>query len=63
MGDKGLLQLFYSRKFQNGQMLDVTVLDFTRPGLTQMLHADRAIWNEASSQLGFPGWTDSDFGG
>ena len=52
-GDKGLLQLFYSRKFQNGQMLDVTVLDFTRPGLTQMLRADRAIWNEAPSQLGF----------
>ena len=27
-GEKGLLQLFYSRKFQNGQMLDVTVLEF-----------------------------------
>ena len=52
-GDKGLLQLFYSRKFQNGQMLDVTVLDFTRPGLTQMLRADRAIWNEAQASWDF----------
>jgi len=50
---KGLLQLFYSRKFQNGQMLDVTVLDFTRPGLTQMLRADRAIWNEAQASWDF----------
>ena len=52
-GDKGLLQLFYSRKFQNGQMLDVTVLDFTRPGLTQMLRAHRAIWNEAQASWDF----------
>ena len=52
-GDKGLLQLFYSRKFQNGQMLDVTVLDFTRPGLTQMLRADRAIWNEVQASWDF----------
>ncbi len=52
-GDKGLLQLFYSRNFQNGQMLDVTVLDFTRPGLTQMLRADRAIWNEGQASWDF----------
>ena len=51
--DKGLLQLFYSRKFQNGEMLDVTVLDFTRSGLTQMLRADRAIWNEAQASWDF----------
>ena len=51
--DKTLLQLFYSRNFRNGQMLDVTVLDFTRPGLTQMLRADRAIWNEAQASWDF----------
>ena len=44
--DRGLLQLFYSRKFQDGEMKDVTVLDFSRSGITQMLRADRAIWNE-----------------
>ena len=27
-------------------MKDVTVLDFSRSGITQMLRADRAIWNE-----------------
>ena len=52
-GDKGLLQLFYSRKFQNGEMLDVTVLDFTRPGLTQLLRAERAVWNEGESSWDF----------
>ena len=31
---KGPNQLFYSRKFQNGEMVDVTVLDLTRSGLT-----------------------------
>jgi len=44
--DRGLLQLFYSWKFQDGEMKDVTVLDFSRSGITQMLRADRAIWNE-----------------
>ena len=34
-------------------MKDVTVLDFTRPGLTQMLRADRAIWNEAQASWDF----------
>ena len=44
--DRGLLQLFYSWKFQDGEMKDVTVLDFSRSGITQMLRADRAIWNK-----------------
>ena len=50
---KGLNQLFYSRKFQDGEMLDVTVLDFTRSGLIQMLRADKAIWNEGQASWDF----------
>jgi len=46
---KGPNQLFYSRKFQNGEMVDVTVLDLTRSGLTQMLRAKRATWNESQA--------------
>ena len=50
---RGLTQLFYSRKFQNGEMLDVTVLDFSRSGFTQMLLADRAIWNQQQASWDF----------
>jgi len=50
---KGLTQLFYSRKFQDGEMLDVTVLDFSRSGFTQMLRADKAIWNESQASWDF----------
>ena len=50
---KELNQLCYSRKFQNGEMVDATVLDFTRSGLTQMLRAKRAIWNESEASWVF----------
>ena len=52
-GRQRLNQLFYSRKFQDGEMLDVTVLDFSRSGFTQMLRADRAIWNEHQASWDF----------
>ena len=39
--DRGLTQLFYSRRFQDGEMQDVTVLDFSRVGFTQMLVAEK----------------------
>ena len=48
-----LLQLFYARNFEDDQMLDVTVLDYTKPGLSQMLIAERAIWNESQASWDF----------
>ncbi len=48
-----LLQLFYARNFEDDQMLEVAVLDFTKPGLSQMLIAERAIWNEGQSSWDF----------
>lgn len=50
---RGLTQLFYARSFANGEMLNVTVLDFSRVGFTQMLVAEKAIWNEAQAQWDF----------
>ena len=50
---KGLNQLFYLGKFQNAEMVGVTVLDFTRSGLIQMLRAKRAIWNESQASWDF----------
>lgn len=51
--NKGLAQLFYARQFLNGVMSGVTVLDFTRAGFTQMLVADRAVWNESQAKWQF----------
>ena len=42
---RGVTHLFYARKFFEGQMLDVTVIDFSRLGFTQMLKAKKGIWN------------------
>jgi len=49
----GLTQLFYAREFQDGTMIDVTVLDFSRSGFTQMLVADKANWNEEQAKWEF----------
>lgn len=49
----GLTQLFFAREFQNGTMIDVTVLDFSRSGFTQMLVADKANWNEEQAKWEF----------
>ncbi|NDD68144.1 MAG: YjgP/YjgQ family permease [Synechococcaceae bacterium WB9_4xC_028] len=51
--DKGLAQLFYAREFRDGTMSDVTVLDFSRVGFTQMLVAKRANWNDRESKWEF----------
>ncbi len=51
--DRGLTQLFYSRRFQDGEMQDVTVLDFSRVGFTQMLVAEKAIWNQSDAKWNF----------
>ncbi|MEB3246343.1 MAG: LptF/LptG family permease, partial [Synechococcus sp.] len=50
---RGLKQLFYSRRFDKGEMLDVTVLDFSRVGFRQMLVAERALWNEQEAKWEF----------
>ncbi len=42
---RGVTHLFYAWKFIDGQMLDVTVIDFSRLGFTQMLKAKKGIWN------------------
>jgi lipopolysaccharide export system permease protein len=51
--DTGLAQLFYAKKFNEGVMSGVTVLDFSRLGFTQMLQADEARWNERESKWEF----------
>lgn len=40
----GLQRLFYARRFDGEQMLGITVLDFSRGGLSQILLAQSAIW-------------------
>ncbi len=48
----GLQRLFYARRFDGEQMLGITVLDFSRGGLSQILLAQSAIWQpEAQSWL------------
>ncbi len=41
---RGVTHLFYARKFIDGQMMDVTIIDFSRLGFTQMLKAKKGIW-------------------
>jgi lipopolysaccharide export system permease protein len=51
--EKGLSQLFYAHKFYDGEMRDVTVLDFSRTGQRQMLQANRARWNNREGMWEF----------
>jgi lipopolysaccharide export system permease protein len=51
--EKGLSQLFYAHKFYDGEMKDVTVLDFSRTGQRQMLQANRARWNNKEGMWEF----------
>ncbi len=50
---QGLSQLFYARRFEQGQMKDVTVLDFSRVGQRQMLSAQTGTWNPAAGMWEF----------
>lgn len=50
---KQLTHLFYSRKYLQGQMLDVTVIDFSRGGQRQMLTAESGRWNESQGMWEF----------
>jgi len=42
---RGVTHLFYARRFFEGQMFDVTVIDFSKRGFTQMLKANKGMWN------------------
>lgn len=50
---RALTHLFYSRMFRRGEMVDVTLLDFSRLGQRQMLMAKRGKWNEQQSMWEF----------
>jgi lipopolysaccharide export system permease protein len=50
---RALAQLFYARRFREGEMQGVTLLDFSRPGQQQMLIAQTAVWNDARSMWEF----------
>ena len=50
---RGVTHLFYASKFKNGQMLDVTVIDFSKLGFTQMLKAKKGIWNSDKNNWEF----------
>ncbi len=49
----GLTHLFYAKEFQNNQMVEVTVLDFSRFGYKQMLVAENAFWNKKEAKWQF----------
>jgi lipopolysaccharide export system permease protein len=50
---RALTHLFYSRMFRRGEMLDVSLLDFSRLGQRQMLMAKRGKWNEQQAMWEF----------
>jgi lipopolysaccharide export system permease protein len=50
---KQLTHIFYSRKFRDGEMLDITLLDFSRNGQRQMLIAETGRWNEERAMWEF----------
>ncbi|MBM5799823.1 MAG: YjgP/YjgQ family permease, partial [Cyanobacteria bacterium K_DeepCast_35m_m2_023] len=52
---KGMTQLFYARRFEDGKMVDVTVIDFSRLGQRQMLIANSGQWNAALGMWEFNG--------
>jgi lipopolysaccharide export system permease protein len=48
-----LAQLFYARRFREGRMYDVTLVDFTKAGHQQLLIAKTGRWNEPRSMWEF----------
>ncbi|MFM9110435.1 MAG: LptF/LptG family permease [Prochlorococcaceae cyanobacterium] len=50
---ESLAQLFYAREFDRGRMVDVTLLDFSRPGQRQMLTASSGRWDERRAEWEF----------
>ena len=50
---RGLAQIFYAKEFRNSVMNQVTVLDFSKFGYTQMLVAEKAKWNQNEAKWEF----------
>ena len=50
---RGLTQIFYAKEFRNNVMNQVTVLDFSKLGYTQMLVAEKAKWNQKEAKWEF----------
>tara|TARA_Y100001968_G_scaffold170372_1_gene155899 strand:- start:1514 stop:2701 length:1188 start_codon:yes stop_codon:yes gene_type:complete len=50
---RGVTHLFYAWKFVDGKMLDVTVIDFSKLGFTQMLKAKKGSWNNEKNNWEF----------
>ena len=50
---KMLTHIFYARHHLRGEMRDVTILDFSRPGQRQMLTAETGLWNDEQSAWEF----------
>jgi lipopolysaccharide export system permease protein len=51
--DEVLSRLFYARKYDGEQMQGLTILDFSRGDLNQILTANSAIWNPKASTWDF----------
>ncbi|MEB3183144.1 MAG: LptF/LptG family permease [Cyanobacteriota bacterium] len=50
---KQLTHLFYSRKYLKGEMVDVSVIDFSRSGQRQLLTARSGRWNDSKGMWEF----------
>ena len=48
-----LAQLFYARRFRDGRMYEVTLVDFTKSGHQQLLTAKTGVWNEIRGMWDF----------
>ncbi len=50
---RGLTHLFYAWKFKNDEMKEITMVDFSRLGFTQLVVAKTATWNEVQGMWDF----------
>tara|TARA_Y100001968_G_scaffold41189_7_gene31317 strand:+ start:6943 stop:8148 length:1206 start_codon:yes stop_codon:yes gene_type:complete len=50
---EGITHLFHAKELSNSQMVDVTLLDFSRLGYTQMLIAKKAFWRTIEAKWEF----------
>jgi lipopolysaccharide export system permease protein len=48
-----MTHLFYARKYRQGQMIDITLIDFSRHRQRQMLTAETGVWNESQAMWEF----------
>ena len=48
-----LTHIFYARKYREGIMDEITLIDFSRLGQRQMLMAEKGIWNDAEASWEF----------